>query len=81
MWPRPPPLARAQVAASKLRGAQTRMEASRPFVGSSPAALKEALDVTEATSEKHFFLPISSDKVRAHVLAGCGVCASADAVA
>ncbi|KAG8458861.1 hypothetical protein KFE25_004195 [Diacronema lutheri] len=50
------------VAASKLRGAQTRMEASRPFVGSSPAALKEALDTSEAKSEKHFFLPISSDK-------------------
>lgn len=41
------------------------MEASRPFVGSSPAALKEALDVSEASSERHFYLPISSDKVRA----------------
>jgi len=50
------------VAASKLRGAQTRMEASRPFVLSSPAALKDALDTTEITGERVFVLPISSDK-------------------
>jgi len=52
------------VAASKLRGAQTRMEASRPFVAASPDALKQALDASEATASegKHFIVPISSDK-------------------
>merc|ERR1712137_870418 len=50
------------VAASKLRGAQSRMEASRPFVDSSPAAMKEVLDAAEEEASKVVFVPISSDK-------------------
>jgi len=50
------------VAASKLKNAQTRMEASRPFMMASPVEMKEALDLSEAEVGKVFFVPISSDK-------------------